>query len=123
MSSLGNEERDVINRLQQLTERRSQLVTSLNDAQASYEEVTHQITHLQNELTNPGRILSDEEVTELKSQFAQIDQKRQTIHRQYEELHLEQIRSDNRVNLIRKELVCFIIVFHSSLIWRIIRQV
>lgn len=105
MSSLGNEERDVINRLQQLTERRSQLVTSVNDAQVSYEEVTHQITHLQNELTHPGRVLSEEELTELKSQFAQIDEKRQTIHRQYEELHLEQIRSDNRVNLIRKELV------------------
>ena len=105
LSSLASEERDIINHIQLLTERITQLENSLTSSQAAIEEVSHQIEQLQQELQNPGVTLSLEELENLKQQYQETEQKYHSIHNQYEELQHQQIQATNRINLIRKELV------------------
>lgn len=106
LSSLASEERDIINHIQLLTERVTQLENSFTSSQAAIEEVSHQIEQLQQELQNPGVSLSLEELETLKQQYQETEQKYHSIHNQYEDLQYQQIQATNRINLIRKELVC-----------------
>ena len=110
--SFSNEERDVINRIQQLTERRTQLASSLNSSQSAYEEAVNQMNQLQHELESPGVMMSEEELKQVREVFNQKEVQRQEIHRQYETYRLEQIQLNNRINFIRKELVSKVFYSH-----------
>lgn len=115
--SLSNEERDLINRIQQLAETRSQLTSSFDALKDALTEGEQQMEQLRKELIAPGHVLSEEQLQQAKEAFQQMEFQRQEMHRQYETLQLEEIQNTNRIHFIRKELVLVLSSLHSSLIW------
>ena len=105
--TLSAEERDIINNIQQFAERQNQLTTVLATEQNSYEEISNHIQQLQYQLDHPEELVSEQELALLKEEFNEISLKQQEIHRQYEQVHLDQLQTINRINYIRKELVCY----------------
>ena len=103
--NLSTEERDLINSIQQFSERQSQLTSLLATEQGSYDEMSNQVQQLQDQMENPVEVVSEQEMVVLKEQLNAIDLQQQEVHRQYEQVHLDQIQTINRINYIRKELV------------------
>lgn len=107
----------MINRIQQLTETRSQLASSFDALRDALTEGEQQVEQLRRELVTPGAVLSEDALQQAKEAFQQMELQRQEIHRQYESLQLEHIQNTNRIHFIRKELVGLGHLLHSSWIW------
>ena len=97
------EERETLDRLQHLTERRDQLTSSLTAAQTALRTAQGRIEQLQREMMEPGVIMDDAALAVLEEEVASLERVRQEATQHLEGLRLDRVRLETRITMLRKQ--------------------
>ena len=106
LTTLLAEERESLDQLQHLTERRDQLASALRTAQGRVEQ-------LQREMMEPGEIMSDTELAALEEEVASLERMQQQATQHLESLRLDRVRLETRITMLRKQAVSLMTVIET----------
>ena len=95
----------MIDRIQQLTERRNQLTASLTTAQTAYQTAMGRVEQARQQLEEPAVLLDEQALQALEERVAHAEQVQQECVQRVEGLQLEQVRMETRISLLRKQAV------------------
>ena len=99
------EERETLDRLQHLTERRDQLATSLSSAETALRSAQTRVEQLHQEMEAPEALLDDAAIEALEKEVVALQQTLMEATQRMEGLRLERVRLETRVTLLRKQAV------------------
>ena len=105
LSTTLAEEREVIDRLQQLSERRNQLIASLTAAQTAFRTAAGRVDQLQQQMDQPADLLEENDLRVLEERVAELERSKKEMGQRVEQLQLERVRVESRVTLLRKQAV------------------
>lgn len=105
MATLVGEERETLDRLQHLTERRDQLATSLSSAETALRSAQTRVEQLHQEMEAPEALLDDAAIEALEKEVVALQQTLMEATQRMEGLRLERVRLETRVTLLRKQAV------------------
>ena len=95
----------MIDRLQQLSERRNQLTASLTTAQTAFRTAVGRVDQLQQQMDQPGDLLDEETLQNLEETVIELEKAKKDVELRVETLQLERVRVESRVTLLRKQAV------------------
>ncbi|KAK8822103.1 hypothetical protein WA538_000196 [Blastocystis sp. DL] len=103
LATLVGEERETLDRLQHLTERRDQLATSLSSAETALRSAQTRVEQLHQEMEAPEALLDDAAIEALEKEVVALQQTLMEATQRMEGLRLERVRLETRVTLLRKQ--------------------
>ena len=107
LTTILSEEREDLDQLQHLTERRDQLVSSLTSAQTALLTAQGRVEQLQREMMEPGEIMSDAALASLEEEVSSLERRQQEAMQHVESLRLDRVRLETRITMLRKQSVWF----------------
>ena len=105
LTTMLAEERESLDQLQHLTERRDQLASSLTSAQTALRTAQGRVEQLQREMMEPGEIMNDTELAVLEEEVASLERMQQEATQHLESLRLDRVRLETRITMLRKQAV------------------